>query len=77
MRRLLNIAAPFLLGVGLIGFWEWIVQARAIPPYVLPAPSAIMAALITDFPSLMASLLVTLTVTLEGFIAAYNKVASA
>jgi NitT/TauT family transport system permease protein len=70
MTRILNILFPLLLGIALLALWEWIVKARAIPPYVLPAPSAIAHALIQNFGSLMQSLLSTLVVTLEGFIAA-------
>ena len=70
MRRTLDIAFPLLLGIAVLVFWEWIVTARHIPPYVLPAPSTITHALIQNFGSLMQSLLSTLIVTLEGFIAA-------
>ncbi|HEX4370253.1 MAG TPA: ABC transporter permease [Rhizomicrobium sp.] len=70
MMRALNIVFPLLLGIALLALWEWIVTARAIPPYVLPAPSAIAHALIQNFGSLMQSLLSTFIVTFEGFIAA-------
>jgi NitT/TauT family transport system permease protein len=70
MTRAFNILLPLLLGVILLLFWEWIVAARHIPPYVLPAPSAIARALSDNFTSLMASLFSTLKVTLEGFVAA-------
>ena len=70
MKRALNLILPLLLAIAVLGFWEWIVTARHIPPYVLPAPGAIAAALAGNFGSLMASLLTTLTVTMEGFIAA-------
>jgi len=71
MMRLSNILLPLALGVALLGLWEWIVAARHIPPYILPAPSAIARALTDNFSSLMLSLLSTLTVTLEGFAAAW------
>lgn len=70
MKKIFDILFPLLLGAFLLALWEWVVRARAIPPYVLPAPSAILQALAENFPSLMASLLATLTVTLEGFLAA-------
>jgi len=70
MTRILNIVFPLALGIVFLALWEWIVTARHIPPYVLPAPSAIAHALIQNFGSLMQSLLSTLIVTLEGFIAA-------
>ncbi len=71
MTRLFNILLPLALGLVLLAIWEGIVSARHIPPYVLPAPSAIAHALANNFSSLMMSLLSTLTVTLEGFIAAW------
>ena len=71
MRRAFNVLLPFALGFALLALWQWIVVARHIPPYVLPAPSAIAYALSDNFSSLMLSLLSTLTVTLEGFIAAW------
>jgi len=70
MTRFLNIVFPLILGIALLAFWQWIVMARHIPPYVLPAPSAIVKALSQNFGSLMLSLVSTLTVTVEGFIAA-------
>ena len=70
MKRATDIALPLLLGIALLGLWEWIVAAQQIPPYVLPAPSAILHAFIDNFASLMASLLATLKVTVEAFLAA-------
>jgi NitT/TauT family transport system permease protein len=70
MKRLADILPPLLLGIALLGLWEWIVAARQIPPYVLPAPSAIARAFTENFPSLMASLLATLSVTVQAFLVA-------
>lgn len=70
MKRAADIALPLILGIVLLGLWEWIVAARQIPPYVLPAPSAIARAFFDNFASLMASLLATFTVTVEAFLAA-------
>jgi NitT/TauT family transport system permease protein len=70
MRRGFDILFPLLLGVALLLMWEWIVAARQIPPYVLPAPSAIARAFVDNFASLMTSLLATLRVTVEAFAAA-------
>ena len=70
MKRALPILLPLILGVALLVLWEGIVTARHIPPYVLPAPSAIARAFADNFPSLMMSLWSTLAVTLEGFVAA-------
>jgi NitT/TauT family transport system permease protein len=70
MKRLIDMLLPLLLGLVLLGLWQGIVRAEAIPVYVLPAPSDIAAALEDNFTSLMASLLATFTVTLEAFFAA-------
>ncbi|MGH6827640.1 MAG: ABC transporter permease [Rhizomicrobium sp.] len=67
MRRAISWLLPVLLGIALLLLWQVIVIARHIPPYVLPAPSAIVRALAGNFSSLMFSLVSTLTVTLEGF----------
>jgi NitT/TauT family transport system permease protein len=70
MKRFFDILLPLLLGFALLGLWEWIVAARHIPPYVLPAPSAIARAFIDNFASLMGSLLATLYVTVQAFLVA-------
>jgi NitT/TauT family transport system permease protein len=68
--RLIRILLPaFVLASG-IAAWEFVVQINHIPPYVLPAPSAVFRTLIADWPVLSQSLLTTLLTTLEGFTAA-------
>jgi NitT/TauT family transport system permease protein len=68
--RVLRILLPVVVAAAGTGLWEWVVRHFAIPPYVLPAPSAIFATLISDWDVLLQSLLTTLLTTLEGFIAA-------
>ena len=68
--RLLRMVMPLVvLAVGL-GAWEFVVRAKDIQPYVLPAPSLILSTLIKDWDLLSQSLLTTLLTTLEGFVAA-------
>ena len=67
MKRGADILLPVAVAALLLGFWQWKVVHDAIPPYVLPAPSAIARALADNFTSLMASLWTTLTVTLLAF----------
>jgi NitT/TauT family transport system permease protein len=50
--------------------WDLLVRAFAIPPYVLPSPGLVLATLIADAGLLWRSLLVTLTLTFEGFLLA-------
>ena len=58
------------LGAAVLGCWEAAVRIENIPPYVLPAPSAIWAAFVENFASLMASLWTTLQITIEAFVLA-------
>jgi NitT/TauT family transport system permease protein len=67
MTRALRYAIPLVFGAGVLGLWEFLVAAYSVPQYLLPAPSAILLALISDFPSLMLSLWTTLRITLMAF----------
>jgi NitT/TauT family transport system permease protein len=66
----MDILLPLIVLAAFLGFWEWKVIHDAIPPYVLPAPSAVAKALVMHFSSLMMSLATTLTVTVLAFVAA-------
>jgi NitT/TauT family transport system permease protein len=68
MTRWLTYVLPLALGLLVLGAWELVVRAYAVPQFVLPAPSAIGAALVADFPSLMASLWTTLRIVLLAFL---------
>jgi NitT/TauT family transport system permease protein len=68
--RLIRILLPIVVLAAGIAAWEFVVRFYAIPPYVLPAPSAVFQTLVNDWPVLSQSLLTTLSTTLEGFLAA-------
>ncbi len=68
--RYWRIVAPLAVGAVMLALWQAIVQIEEIPPYILPGPVAIAAALWTDGPSLLGSLLVTLRITLAALAAA-------
>ena len=70
MTRSLRLLLPIVLGLLVLAAWEAIVRAAAIPPYVLPAPSAIGLAFVANFASLMASAWTTLSITLLAFVLA-------
>ncbi|HVV27334.1 MAG TPA: ABC transporter permease [Rhizomicrobium sp.] len=70
MKRIWNAVLPLAVAALVLGAWEWAVAHWQVPPYVLPAPSAIVRAFLDNFSSLMAALASTLTVTLEAFAAA-------
>ena len=65
-----RFAAPVLLGILMLALWEGAVRAAAIPPYILPGPLTIAETLVADWSTLLASLLVTLRITLEALAAA-------
>jgi NitT/TauT family transport system permease protein len=66
----LRIAAPLAIGVLFLALWEAAVRLSGVPVYILPAPSAVAQSLWVDGPSLLASLLVTLRITLAALAAA-------
>jgi NitT/TauT family transport system permease protein len=68
--RFSHLLLPAALAIILLALWQWAVAHWQVPPYILPAPSAIAAAFADNFVSLMAALASTLTVTLEAFAAA-------
>jgi NitT/TauT family transport system permease protein len=68
--RLVRILLPVAVPAAGIALWELVVRVYAIPPYVLPGPSAVFTTLVGDWGVLSQSLLTTLATTLEGFLAA-------
>jgi NitT/TauT family transport system permease protein len=59
----LRVLAPLAIAALALGAWEAVVRVQGIPPYILPAPSAVAAALWNDWWTLWPSLLVTLKIT--------------
>jgi NitT/TauT family transport system permease protein len=68
--RLVRVLLPIVVLAAGVALWELVVRLNDIPPYVLPAPSAVYQTLIGDWPVLWPSLVTTLVTTLEGFAAA-------
>jgi NitT/TauT family transport system permease protein len=58
---------PFCVGLALLFIWEAWVNVANVPVFILPAPSAIGAALVDNFASLMSALWVTVKVTAVAF----------
>ncbi len=61
---------PILIGVALLIFWELLVRAANIPPYVLPGPLLVLETLWIDAALLLRSLRITLEITLAALAAA-------
>jgi NitT/TauT family transport system permease protein len=68
--RALRVGLPIVVLALVVFCWDLLVRAFAIPPYVLPGPGLVLATLIADAGLLWRSLLVTLTLTFEGFLLA-------
>ena len=69
-ERMLRVLLPIaVLALGVV-LWDAVVRYYAIPPYVLPGPWLIFSTLVSDWGVLSASLVVTLTTTLQGFVLA-------
>jgi NitT/TauT family transport system permease protein len=62
-ERALRLVMPVLALVLAIAFWEWIVRANDLPPYILPGPLLVFETLIADWGTLSESLWVTLRTT--------------
>ncbi len=69
-QRAAKILLPLALGLFFLASWEGLVALYDIKPFVLPAPSAIGAALVENWASLMVSAWATLRVTILAFVLA-------
>ena len=68
--RLLRILVPVLMGIFVLVLWEGAVRAFGIREFLLPGPVRIAESLVDNFGSLMASLWVTLKITIAAFVLA-------
>ncbi|MGC4390885.1 ABC transporter permease [Agrobacterium sp. M50-1] len=53
-KRMSRMAVPLLFGLAILALWEGVVRGFSVPPILLPAPSAILARLLTSLPILWA-----------------------
>ena len=65
-----RILAPLVIGLVVLGLWEFVVWQAGIPYYILPGPWQIFRTLITDWGTLSGSLLITLQITGLALLAA-------
>ncbi len=69
-ERALRILLPcIVLALGVLA-WDLVVRLEGLPPYILPGPGLVFATVLSDWPVLSGSLLVTLATTLQGFLLA-------
>jgi len=69
-ERAVRICLPIFVLALIVLCWDLIVRVFAIPPFVLPGPGLVLTTLMSDAGLLWHSLLVTLTLTFEGFVLA-------
>ena len=65
-----DILAPILVGILIIGLWEWVVRYKNIPSYLFPGPLVIAQTLVQDWHTLSGALWITLRITFAALIAA-------
>src|SRR5437764_10585931 len=70
MNRVAQTIAPFVLIALLLAAWEAACRGFAVPVYFLPPPSAIAAALASDWASLLRSAWNTLSMALIALLVA-------
>jgi NitT/TauT family transport system permease protein len=70
MRRLAGWLLPALVGIVALAAWEAAVRLMDVPPYIVPAPSRIVLALVTDWGVLGPALLFTLEIAALSLLAA-------
>ncbi len=69
LRRLVEaqMVRPFLVIAAVLVLWQAAIAVFRIPPYLVPAPGAVVRQLIADWPELWSQTLVTTYATLGGF----------
>lgn len=64
-KQILGILA---VAVVIIGLWELLIRVYNVPEFVLPKPTAIVAALVRSFPTIWPHFLITLAELASGYI---------
>jgi len=65
-----KIVPPIVIGVVMLGLWEFAVREAGIPPYILPGPWLILSTLVSNWGTLSISLWITLEITGLALLAA-------
>src|SRR5260370_29521682 len=64
------VIAPALVGIALLLLWEGVCRVWNVPVFLLPKPTDIGAKLLSDWPTLLRALGMTLRVAVQAFVAA-------
>jgi NitT/TauT family transport system permease protein len=54
LRRLVDLAVPLVFGIWLLILWELLTRGLGVPAVLLPSPSAIVARMVAEVPTLWA-----------------------
>ena len=65
-RGLLSCAAPVLVGLAVLGLWQFVVTAYDVPVYLVPSPLVVAHTLVQDWALLEAALLTTAIYSEDG-----------
>ncbi len=69
-ERVLQIIVPIAMLAIAVVIWQIYVVVSGTPKYILPSPVAVAGSLVTDWPTLLPALWITLTITFEALILA-------
>jgi NitT/TauT family transport system permease protein len=69
-EAVMSVAAPIIVGVLMVLFWEIGCRAAQVPIYLFPKPSDIALKLVSDWGALLGALGITLRIALQAFAAA-------
>ncbi len=69
-ERVLSIVLPVSMVLLAIALWQLHIIVNQVPAYIMPAPMDVATALMTDWPTLLPSLLVTIRITLLALLMA-------
>ena len=64
----MSLLRPFIIFAGLIGFWQLVVWASGVEPFILPGPLAVAEALAARWRTLLDNAWVTLAEILLGLL---------
>ncbi len=66
----LRLAGPVVVGIVILLLWQVLCGLYEVPIYLFPKPSDVWASFVSNLPSLMRALSVTVMVTLQAFVVA-------
>ncbi len=66
-HRAQAILPPLIVGIVVLGVWEGACRAFAVPEFLFPAPSSVLASLLAGWPDLLHALWRTMRITLIAF----------